>query len=243
MNATEKKHKVGDPVWVGICLGTVVKISDRSHSLLVEFDSEVRHWIPTEAAYFSMDEAINSPSASHLEWTLPSKSFLHEENKALRAELAALKVENERITTNAFNLSSLIEEVAENVGILSDGMPANDDATERLEIRGDGWSIEGMPGLLVEYVAALKAERAGMVTREVALEAAIHAWSHGRLRFAGGGDPRFKLNPKHLWKEGVAAPNGNEREYREACECAEVVLARAEAEAAKAEQGGPHDNK
>lgn len=154
------------------------------------------------------------------------------ERDALRAELAALKAENERLTTNAFNLSSLIEEVAEKAGILSDGMPANDDATERLEIRGDGWSIEGMQGLLVEYVAALKAERAGMVTREVAERLGEIALSAGVG--LGSGKVEMSLVESDEYNAnwaGFAAKYA--RPMRPVAKIVSACLARAEAEAAK----------
>jgi len=69
---------------------------------------------------------------------------------------------------------------------------------------------------------------AASVTREVAERACQMAWGHGRLRFAGAGFAERPVDPKRIWFYGTEADN--EGEYREARECAAVVLARAEAE-------------
>jgi len=80
-------------------------------------------------------------------------------------------------------------------------------------------------------LADMLARLAASVPRAVAEQACQMAWGHGRLRFAGAGFPEHPVDPKLIWTNGTE--EANRGEYREACECASVVLARAEAEAAK----------
>lgn len=68
-------------------------------------------------------------------------------------ELASLQRELDEARKNAFNLSSLIERIAIKLGIVREPFePVSDEVAERLAIRGAGWDIEGMEGLILDKI-------------------------------------------------------------------------------------------